>query len=162
VRLGGKYVENDTCLNPEMFIKRFCETAIGMLGSALSGMVFEQEYQRKEDRVPLKQIAEDLDSFFEAVPRDSPYHIELRTDAYLSARVFALLEKHGVRQVLSHWTWLPPLRKQLAKADGRVFNSGRQWIIRPMTPIGVRYEAAYARAHPFDKLLVGMHNRVAR
>ena len=58
--------------------------------------------------------------------------------------------------MLSHWTWLPPLRKQLMKADNRVFNSGGQRIIRLMTPIGMRYEDAYAKAQPFNKLVDGM------
>src|SRR5512135_3601317 len=104
-----------------MFIKRFYEPANEILGDTLSGMIFEQEYQRKQDRVPVKRMAEDLDRFFEAVPKDTRYHIELRTDAYLSSPVLDVLQKHGVGQVLSHWTWLPPLRKQLAKADGRAF-----------------------------------------
>jgi hypothetical protein len=59
-------------------------------------------------------------------------------------------------QVLSHWTWLPPLRKQLAKASGRYFNAGNECVIRLMTPLGMRYEDAYARAHPFDRLVDGM------
>ena len=104
----------------------------------------------------MKKMAEDLDVFFTSVPKDTRYHIELRTDAYLSGPIFEVLEKHGVGQVLSHWTWLPPLRKQLAKADRRVFNSGRQRIVRLMTPIGMRYADAYANAHPFDKLVEGM------
>jgi uncharacterized protein YecE (DUF72 family) len=153
---GGEYVESETYLNTEMFIKRFYEPANEVLGPTLSGLIFEQEYQRKQDRTPVKKMAEDLDKFFESVPKDTRYHIELRTDAYLRAPVFEVLEKHGVGQVLSHWTWLPPLRKQLAKADQRVFNSGRQRIVRLMTPIGMRYEDAYAKAHPFDKLVEGM------
>ena len=122
----------------------------------MSGLIFEQEYQRKQDRVPVKQMAEDLNRFFESIPKDTRYHIELRTDAYLSLPVFEVLEKHGVGQVLSHWTWLPPLRKQLAKSDHRVLNSGNQRIVRLMTPIGMRYEDAYSKAHPFDKLVEGM------
>ena len=153
---GGQYLENETYLNPEMFIKLFYEPAIEVLSSSLSGMIFEQEYQRKQDRVPVKKMAEDLDVFFASVPKDTRYHIELRTDAYLSVPVFEVLEKHGVGQVLSHWTWLPPLRKQLAKANRRVFNSGRRRIVRLMTPIGMRYADAYAKAHPFDKLVEGM------
>lgn len=156
IYLGGKYVENKTYLNTEFFRKRFYEPAIEILGSILSGMIFEQEYQRKQDRVPVKIMAEDLNRFFEAIPEDSRYHIELRTEAYLSYPVFKALEKNGVGQVLSHWTWLPPLRKQLTKAGNRIFNSGRQRIIRLMTPIGMRYAAAYAKAHPFDKLVEGM------
>jgi uncharacterized protein YecE (DUF72 family) len=156
VRRGEKYVENETYLNPEIFTRCFYEPANKILGSTFSGMIFEQEYQRKQDRVSVKQMAEDLDRFFEAVPKDNRYHIELRTDAYLSSPVFAVLDKHGVGQVLSHWTWLPPLRKQLAKANQKIFNSGRQRIVRLMTPIGMRYEVAYAKAHPFDKVVEGM------
>jgi uncharacterized protein YecE (DUF72 family) len=153
---GGQYADNETYLNADMFTKRFYEPAIEILGATLGGLIFEQEYQRKQDRVPVKKMAEDLDRFFESAPKDTRYHIELRTEAYLSSPVFGVLEKHGVGQVLSHWTWLPPLRKQLSKADQRVFNSGRQRIVRLMTPIGTRYEDAYAKAHPFDKLVEGM------
>jgi uncharacterized protein YecE (DUF72 family) len=152
----GEYVESETYLNAEMFVKRFYESANKILGATLTGLIFEQEYQRKQGRTPVKKMAEDLDRFFESVPKDTRYHIELRTDEYLRAPVLDVLEKHGVGQVLSHWTWLPPLRKQLAKADYKVFNSGRQRIVRLMTPIGMRYEDAYAKAHPFDKLVEGV------
>ena len=156
LRQGGHYADNETYFNSEMFVKRFYEPANEILGGTLTGMIFEQEYQRKQDRVPVKKMAEDLDHFFGSVPKDTRYHIELRTDAYLSSMVFDIMEKHGVGQVLSHWTWLPPLRKQLLKADNRVFNSGKQRIVRLMTPIGMRYEDAYAKAHPFDKMIEGM------
>jgi hypothetical protein len=43
---------------------------------------------------------------------------ELRTEEYLTDPVFEVLKKHGVGLVFSHWTWLPPLRKQLAKVRG--------------------------------------------
>jgi hypothetical protein len=59
-----------------------------------------------------------LDRFFQAIPNDNRYHLELRTDLYLRGPVLEVLGKHGVGQVLSHWTWLPPLRKQLVKAGG--------------------------------------------
>ena len=153
---GGQYIENEAHLNPEIFSRQFYEPAINILGDMLSGMIFEQEYQRKQDRVPVKKMSEDLNRFFEAIPGDTRYHIELRTEAYLSFPVFNVMEKHGVGQVLSHWTWLPTLRKQLAKAGNRVFNSGNQRIIRLMTPIGMRYEDAYAKAHPFNRIIEGM------
>jgi len=156
LRRGGKYLENETYLNPEIFINQFSEPAVKLLGPALSGFIFEQEYQRRQDRNPVKEMAKTLDDFFKAIPEDKRYHIELRTESYLSNQVFQVLEKHGVGQVLSHWTWLPPLRKQFAKSGRRFFNSGRQCVVRLMTPIGMRYEAAYAKAHPFDKLVEGM------
>jgi uncharacterized protein YecE (DUF72 family) len=156
IHRGGQYIDNETYLDPKIFVEGFLEPATEILGVTLKGMIFEQEYQRKQDRVPVDKMAKDLERFFEAVPEDDRYHVELRTEAYLSAPVFRVLERHGVGQVLSHWTWLPSLVKQLAKADNRIFNSGRERILRLMTPRGMRYEIAYDRAYPFDRLREGM------
>jgi len=153
---GGKYVANERFLNPEIFINQFYKPAVDLLGSSLSGFIFEQEYQRKDERLPVVKISSALDVFFKAIPPDTRYHIELRTESYLTNPVFGVLEKHGVGQVLSHWTWLPTLKKQWLKSGGSFFNKGKEVIIRLMTPLGVRYEDAYAQAFPFNKLVEGM------
>jgi hypothetical protein len=57
---------------------------------------------------------------------------------------------------LGHHSGLPPLRKQLAKADGRFFNAGNELVIRLLTPLGMRYEDSYVKAYPFDKMVDGM------
>jgi hypothetical protein len=41
-------------------------------------------------------------------------------------------------------------------AGHRVFNAGRELIIRLCTPLKMRYEVAYEKAHPFDKIVEGM------
>jgi uncharacterized protein YecE (DUF72 family) len=124
----------------------------------LSGFIFEQEYQPKKERVEVEEMVKTLDAFFQAVPKDKRYHIELRTEAYLSEPVFEILEKHGVGLVYSHWTWLPPLSKQFSKTKGRLFNSGGDCIIRLMTPLRMSYEDSYAKAFPFDKMVDEMVN----
>jgi len=63
---------------------------------------------------------------------------------------------HGVGHVLSHWTWLPSLKRQFNLSGKRFFGASGDVIIRLMTPRGIRYEDAYAKAHPFDKLIDGM------
>jgi hypothetical protein len=153
---GGIYAENKDYLNPEVFVRSFYRPAVDLLGSSLRGFIFEQEYQRKDERTPPRKLADALDEFFGAIPRDNRFHIELRTEAYLDKSVFDVLSKWGVGQVYSHWTWLPSLLRQFDKAGHSFFNSGKQGIIRLMTPIGIRYEDAYARAHPFDGLVEGM------
>ena len=153
---GDRHNENPSYLNPKIFIDQFYDPAAKLLGAHLAGFIFEQEYQRKEDRVPVNAMAQSLDKFFSQISKDSRYHLELRTDLYLRDQIFAVLAKHGVGQVLSHWSWLPPLRKQLAKADGRFFNAGNQLVIRLLTPLGMRYEGSYVKAHPFDRLIEGM------
>jgi uncharacterized protein YecE (DUF72 family) len=158
LRRGGKYIENDQYLNPEIFTSRFYEPAIGLLAPWIAGFIFEQEYQRKQDRSSPKAMAGELDDFFSALPEDSRYHVEIRTDALFTGPVFNVLEKHGVGQVLSHWTWLPRLSSQFASSGKRFLNKGENCIVRLMTPRGMRYEDAYARTHPFNGMVDGMMN----
>ena len=80
------------------------------------------------------------------------------TPILLVEPVFDVLKKHGVGLVFSHWTWLPPLRKQWAKVKAEFFNSGRQAVIRLITPLPMGYEESYAKAFPFDKMVPGMLN----
>jgi hypothetical protein len=156
VRKGRQYIHNPTYLDPTLFTSSFYEPAIELLGASLRGFVFEQEYQRTQDRVPADQLSVELDDFFSAIPQDSRYHLELRTEPYLTPGLFTMLEHHGVGQVLSHWTWLPSLKRQFNKAGQRFLNHGKQCIIRLLTPRGMRYQDAYAMAHPFDSMVEGM------
>jgi len=105
-----------------------------------------------------QKYLKDDDLFIELLPKDDRYHIETRTIYYHIKPYFELLEKHGVGHVLSHWTWLPPLRKQFIKAGKRFYNSGKQCIVRLLTPLRVRYQDSYSQAHPFDKLVDGIMN----
>ncbi len=153
---GGKFVENPDYLKPDIFVNQFYVPATELLGRHLKGFIFEQEYQPKKERIPPEECAEGLDQFFGVIPKDDRYHIELRTESFLSAPYFQVLEKYGIGQVLSHWTWLPPLRRQLNKSKGKFLNAHKQCIVRLMTPLRVRYEDAYLKAYPFDKLIDGM------
>jgi uncharacterized protein YecE (DUF72 family) len=156
LRKGGKFGQNPDYLNPDLFTHHFYEPAVEILGNVINGFIFEQEYQVKKERTPVEQYAEALDQFFAVIPRDERYHMEVRTESLLTTPYFRVLEKHGVGQVLSHWTWLPPLRKQFTKGFSKFLNAGKQCVIRLMTPLGMRYEEAYIKAYPFDKLVEGM------
>lgn len=155
---NGAYIENDQYLNTGLFTRQFYEPALELLGPCIHGFVFEQEYQRKQDRPSPGQQANELDGFFSAIPGDSRYHLEFRTESLLSDPVFDVLERHGVGQILSHWTWLSPLSRQFSLSGKRFFNRGKSCVIRLMTPKGVRYEDAYAQAHPFNTIVDGMLN----
>jgi uncharacterized protein YecE (DUF72 family) len=153
---GGKFAENPGYLNTEIFTQKFYAPAMELLGPTLQGLLFEQEYQAKKERPSPDLFVSALDQFFKTIPRDDRYHVEVRTEALLTKAYFQVLEKHGIGQVLSHWTWLPPLRKQFSKGSGRFLNAGKKAVIRLMTPIGMRYEEAYLKAFPFDKMVEGM------
>ncbi|MFH0786245.1 MAG: DUF72 domain-containing protein [Pseudomonadota bacterium] len=156
IHKGPNFEGNETYLNPHIFTEQFYQPALHLLGPKIKGFIFEQEYHRQSERLPVSEVASCLDHFFKAIPRDDRYHLELRTESYLQPLVFEVLEHYGVGQVLSHWTWLPPLEKQFNLAGRRFFNAGRQAVVRLMTPLGRRYEDAYEKAFPFDKLIEGM------
>lgn len=158
LRRGNTYLENEQYLNPEAFTRQFYEPARDLLDTFLGGLIFEQEYQRKQDRLPAEELAAELNTFFSTAPKDTRYHVELRTESFLAEPVFNVFETHAIGQVLSNWTWLPPLSRQFALSGQRFFNADRECIIRLMTPLGMRYEDAYARAHPFNAMKEDMIN----
>jgi uncharacterized protein YecE (DUF72 family) len=156
LRRGKEYVPNENYLASGAFTRQFYEPALELLGKNLKGIIFEQEYQRQSERIPPAELAARLDSFFGSIPRDDRYHVELRTEAYFCKPVMDVLRKYGAGQILSHWTWLPGLKTQFSKGGKRFIAAGGQSVIRLMTPIGVRYEDAYARAFPFNRLIEEM------
>ncbi len=156
IRRHGDFAPNPDYLNPKFFTRQFYEPAMEILGPHLCGLIFEQEYQRKDERTPPEKLAAALDQFFGTIPADLRYHVELRTESYLDQAVLQTLERHGVGLVLSHWTWLPPLLEQFERSGRRFLNAGGDAVVRLMTPHGMRYEDAYARAFPFDRLVDGL------
>jgi uncharacterized protein YecE (DUF72 family) len=156
IRAGKEFIPNPDYLNPVLFTRQFYEPAGNILGDAIKGFIFEQEYHGKNERLPSDENAARLSEFFSAIPADSRYHLELRTPSYLTPSCFDVLSHHGVGQVLSHWTWLPRLRDQFSKSGGRFFNSGGDEVIRLMTPLHMSYDDSYVKAYPFDRMVEGM------
>jgi uncharacterized protein YecE (DUF72 family) len=95
IHRGEQYIESPAYLNPIIFTKQFYEPAVYLLGANLTGFIFEQEYQRQMDRPSVVEMANDLDKFFSQIPKDSRYHLELRTDLYLRDQIFEVLSKYG-------------------------------------------------------------------
>lgn len=146
-----EYVDNPEFLNVDAYVRSFHEPAVEILGDRLEGMLFEQEYQRKgESPTPEENVAE-LDAFFAGIPASVQPHVELRSEHLLAPPYFGWLEDRGIGFVFSHWTWLPPIRKQWRMAGERFTAADGNGVARLLTPINVRYADAYAAAHPFDR-----------
>jgi hypothetical protein len=156
IRQGREFAANPDYLNVEIFNRRFYEPAQALLGDLVTAFIFEQEYLTLKERGSEGDFSAGLRGFFQGLPPDPRYHVEVRTEAFLTASYFKVLEDLGVGQVLSHWTWLPSLWVQFRKGGERFLNRGRQCVIRLMTPRGKRYEEAYAAAYPFDREIEGM------
>jgi uncharacterized protein YecE (DUF72 family) len=152
----GRFVENPDYLNVDIFVAQFYEPALDLLGDRIGGFIFEQEYQPKKGRIATEAFVTGWETFFQELPRDDRYHLEVRTESLLTEAYFDLLQRHGIGQVLSHWTWLPPLMKQFHLGGGRFLNAGKSCIIRLMSPLRMNYAESYQRAFPFDKMVEGM------
>jgi len=91
-RKTGKQVDNKNYLYADMFINQFYDPANAILGDRISCFIFEQEYQRKSERIASKQFAEDLEVFIESLPKDDRYYFEIRTDYYQTYQYFDLIQ----------------------------------------------------------------------
>ena len=151
---GGKpgHVANGDYLAVDAYLRMFHEPATRTLGTRLGGIVFEQEYQRKGDSPTSAEFVDELDEFFAHVPRDAALHIELRSEHLLTPDYFDWLETTGIGHVYSHWTWLPPIRKQWKMSGERFTSASGDAIVRLLTPLRVTYADAYARTTPFDRV----------
>lgn len=148
----NNFTLNDNYLNTQLFMNSFFEPCLELLKDNLFGLIFEQEYHSKLERMSKEEVTAGWLKFFENIPQYGGYHLELRTPAYITPELTESLARMGVGIVLSHWTWLPPLKKQFKNIGERVTNKGSVQIIRLMTPRNIRYEDAYKRAYPFDKI----------
>lgn len=150
---GGevKYVDNPTFLDAEAYVRQFHKPALDILGDRLSGVLFEQEYQRVAESPEPEENVAALDAFFSALPTDVQAHLELRSEHLLTDVYFDWLADRGLGHVFSHWTWLPFIRTQW-KMCGQRFTAGDGSVVaRLLTPRNMRYADAYASAYPFDK-----------
>ncbi len=155
LRRGGAsapvYEDNPDFLDPTIFEEGFLSPAREILGTRLSGVIFEQEYQRKNSGPgPEENIAE-LDGFFSKLESNVQVHLELRSPHLLTPAYFDWLLDRGLGHVFSHWTWLPPIHDQWRNAGERFSAEDGQVVCRLLTPMRMPYATAYGHAYPFDK-----------
>jgi len=150
LRRGGDFVENRNFLDAEGYLETFHEPAVELMGDRLDGLIFQQEYQRVADSPSPEANVEQLDNFFSALPQDTQYHLELRSEHLLAQSYFDWLDDRGLGHVFSHWTWLPAIRKQWSMCGERFTAANSQVVTRLLTPRDVKYADAYAKAYPFD------------
>ncbi|MDX1545664.1 MAG: DUF72 domain-containing protein [Rhodothermales bacterium] len=145
------YEANPDFLDADAYTRQFHAPALEILGERLAGILFEQAYQRVADSPdPEANIAE-LDGFFRAIPNDVQPHLEIRSEHLLVPPYFGWLADRGLGHVFSHWTWLPPIRRQWQMSGERFTAANGEAVTRLLTPIGTKYADAYANAYPFDR-----------
>ncbi|MFB6273025.1 MAG: DUF72 domain-containing protein [Salinibacter sp.] len=151
LRRDGQFVDNPNFLDAKSCVETFYEPALDILGDRLDGIIFQQEYQRVADSPSPEENVEQLDNFFGTLPAAPQAHIELRSEHLLTEVYFDWLAEQGLGHVFSHWTWLPPIRRQWALTGERLTAQNEQVVTRLLTPRDMKYAEAYATAHPFEE-----------
>jgi uncharacterized protein YecE (DUF72 family) len=145
------YIDNPDFLDADAYRTRFHEPALEILGDRIDGLLFQQEYQRVGDSPSPEENVDTLDGFFHPLPDTPQPHIELRSEHLLTDVYFDWLAERGLGFIFSHWTWLPPIRKQWTMCGERFTARDGSVVARLLTPRDVKYAQAYANAYPFDK-----------
>lgn len=91
-----------------------------------------------------------LDSFFNQLPTDFWYAVEIRNAGLLSPDYRKVLEKHGVAHVYNHWSWMPPLAEQHQRMEPF---TAPFTVLRLLTPLKMSYETAKKRAEPYTRIV---------
>ena len=106
------------------------------------------EFQRHG--IPTEEFCSRLDAFFNQLPKDFRYAIEIRNTGLLGAEYHQVLETHGVAHVYNHWSYMPPLAEQHTRLE--TFTAPFT-VLRLLTPLKMSYEAAKKRAEPYTKIV---------
>ena len=60
----------------------------------------------------IASLSSQLDGFFDQLPQDFRYAVEIRNAGLLGAEYHQVLETHGDSHVYNHWSYMPPLAEQ--------------------------------------------------
>ena len=148
---GPHFFPNPNYADPEAFRRQFVDPLQTLLGDRLEGVVFEQGYIPATQVPPVASAIEPLDVLMRSLGHAVELHMELRTPRLLQPEYFDWLRSVQAGFVVSHWTFLPSIGAQFKQLGGIWPSDAKGRVVqRLLTPIGVRYEDAYAQAHPFD------------
>jgi uncharacterized protein YecE (DUF72 family) len=91
-----------------------------------------------------------LDVFFQQLPKDFSYAVEVRNAGFLGPLYRDMLEKHGVAHVYNHWSDMPSLVDQHMRMERF---TAPFTVLRLLTPLKMSYQAAKKRAEPYNKIV---------
>ena len=144
---GGKV--NPDFLNPDVFLEAVYEPYRRHFAGHAGPFVFEFQAIGRGSGVTAEGFAERLDGFFDALPREGMYAVEIRNEEFLTPAYFAVLREHGVAHVFNSWTRMPPIGDQL-DLPGAV--SGPFIVARALLQPGRSYDEAVDAFAPYDRI----------
>ena len=111
--------------------------------------VFEFQAMRGKDLPDPIKWADQLDDFFNQLPRDFRYAVELRNPELLTGVHGEALKRHAVAHVFNSWTEMPPIGEQIDM--GWTFPADFT-VARALLKPGRRYSDAVKQFQPYDRV----------
>jgi uncharacterized protein YecE (DUF72 family) len=142
-------------LDPEYTTREIVAPLVAALGETLGAVLFQFPPQDSRtwggsETCGRDAIAERLGRFFDALPSDVPYSVEIRTAQWLTPEYVDALYQSGVSHCLSVHPRMPTLQAQAALA-AKTFSRGI--VCRWNLSGDQAYEAARTRYSPFNALV---------
>jgi uncharacterized protein YecE (DUF72 family) len=145
---GGQ--NNPYFLNPTVFNEHVAQVYEGR-SHRLASLLLQFPHIRRET-MGREQFLEHLGNFLTGIPKTLPLAVEIRNPEYLCAQYFNVLAMRGVTHCFNHWTGMPALKEQMKAAALGGGVVAEFFLVRLLTPLGVRYEEAVRQFSPYDTL----------
>lgn len=137
-------------LDPQVALSHVVEPIQRSFARNIGPIMIEMPPMRGPHRPSPTEVAEKLDAFLGAMPKDLTFSVELRNRELLTREYLAVLTRHGAGHVLNWWEAMPSIRKQLSLPG--IFTSATV-VCRLLLPPGRRYEAQREAFAPFDRVV---------
>jgi uncharacterized protein YecE (DUF72 family) len=140
---------NPDFLNPELFLEAIYDPCDRHFRGHTGPFVFEFQAIGRGGGVDADRFCELLDRFFEALPREGRYAVELRNEEFLTPGYFAVLARHRVAHLFNSWTRMPPIGAQLDLPNAV---TGEFLVARALLRPGRYYDDAVDAFAPYDRI----------
>ena len=140
---------NPDFLNPGLFVEEVWGPTRTHFAEHQGPFVFEFQAIAREDRVEPRTFAERLDRFFDRLPPEGRYAVEVRNPEFLTPAYFAVLREHDVAHVFNSWTRMPSIGMQL-DLPGSV--TAGFLVARALLRPGRYYADAVDAFAPYDRI----------
>jgi uncharacterized protein YecE (DUF72 family) len=140
---------NPDFLNAELFLEAVYEPYRTHFADHAGPFVFEFEGVSRNSELTPEAFATRLDDFFEALPREGQYAVEVRNEEFLTPMYFAVLREHGVAHTFNSWTRMPSIGEQL-DLPGAL--SAPFVVARALMRPGRTHEETVDAFAPFDRI----------
>ena len=140
---------NPDFLNPQVFLDEVYRPAQEHFAAHQGPFVFEFQAIAREDRLSPDEFANRIDRFFDRLPSEGRYAVEVRNPEFLTDAYFAVLREHDVAHVFNSWTRMPTMGEQLDR-PGSVTASFL--VARALLRPGRAYADAVEEFAPYDRI----------